>query len=176
MSDIYLGDRNGISWSYTRWSIGGLDGEKRGRSKGEIGIVVGDDSVVVIYLTLNTGSFLTGLVKDRGRSKNMMSILRAVGGDWSVLGWLEQMILWEGSMALLMAWMRKEGKGRGVDTARDEEIVEAHRVVIGGLGDADFCAKVELATGRNLRDQITTEEAVELMKEMELLRMGNGRN
>ena len=74
------------------------------------------------------------------------------------------------SMMLLMSWMK--GKLR----LEDKEVLEAHEFVMRSLEDADFCTRIEMATGKNLRDQMSVEEIIEMEREVKLLKMGNERN
>ena len=69
-----------------------------------------------------------------------------------------------------MAWWRK-------DTDEEDAMVAgAADVVLEALSDADFCRTTECITGRDLRSQMTIEQAIALHQERELARMGKGRN
>jgi hypothetical protein len=74
------------------------------------------------------------------------------------------------AMLILMAW------GSGKIRLEDKEVIDAHELIVGSVSDADFCERVKLATGKDLRDQLSVTEIEELNKEVKLLRMGNGRN
>lgn len=63
-----------------------------------------------------------------------------------------------------MAWWRKGSQ------EEDEVMAEAADVVLDTLSDADKVSKIELHTGRNLRDQLTVEEAEETDKDRRLRR------
>lgn len=67
-------------------------------------------------------------------------------------------------LAGAMAWWRKGS----VD--EDKVVSEAADIVLGTLSDADTVSKVDLHTAKNLRDQLTIEEAIELNRERELRR------
>lgn len=66
-----------------------------------------------------------------------------------------------------MAWFRRGSK------EEDEMVAAAHEVNLNGLSDADFNRGVECMTDRNLREQVTLEEAMELHRERELRRFPN---
>lgn len=69
-----------------------------------------------------------------------------------------------------MKWFRK-------DSAEEDQVVaEAAKTVTEGLSDADFNGRVERANGRNLRDQMTVEQAEEIENEGKLRGFGWGRN
>lgn len=77
--------------------------------------------------------------------------------------WLE----FAGAVAVLsgaMAWWRKGG------VEEDVMVAKAADTVLDILSDADTVSRVDLHTGRNLRDQLTVGEAVELDRERELRR------
>jgi len=86
--------------------------------------------------------------------------------------WFEMMLIFEGSLLMLMAWMRKDPD----ITPGDREVIDAHEIIVEGLGNADFVKRIELATGKNIRDQLSVKEILELEREVKLLRMGNDRN
>lgn len=69
-----------------------------------------------------------------------------------------------------MAWWR-----RGSDE-EDEMVSNAADTVLDALSDADTVSKIGCVTDRNLRDQLTIEEAIEMNKERELRRFGWKRN
>jgi len=73
-------------------------------------------------------------------------------------------------IGMLLAWKAGEIK------KEDKEIIEAHDFVINSLSDADLMARTELATGKDLREQMTVADAMDLVVEVGYLRMGNGRN
>lgn len=56
--------------------------------------------------------------------------------------------------------------------ADDEEVADAHEFVLDALSDADAVRTVECVTDRNLRDQITVEEAEALYAESQRRRFG----
>ncbi len=74
-----------------------------------------------------------------------------------------------GAMSVLagMAWWQKGSP------AEDEIVVEAAAVVLDGLSDADAVSKIGCVTGRDLRSQLTVEEALEMHREAELRNMKN---
>lgn len=63
--------------------------------------------------------------------------------------------------------------GRGRD---DDEVIEAHETVLAALGDADRVRTIACVTERNLRDQMTVEQAQALAEEAELRRLHGRRN
>lgn len=73
-------------------------------------------------------------------------------------------------LAGAFAWWRK-----GSDE-EDEMVSNAADTVLGALSDADTVSKIGCVTDRNLRDQLTIEEAIEMNKERELRRFGWKRN
>jgi hypothetical protein len=63
------------------------------------------------------------------------------------------------------------------DTDEEDAMVAgAADVVLEALSDADFCRTTECITGRDLREQMTIEQAIALHEERELARYGKGRN
>lgn len=69
-----------------------------------------------------------------------------------------------------MSWFRK-------DTAdEDKTLAEAAETVIEGAVDADTVNRIELRTGRNLRDQLSVAEAEEMRREADLRGFGWKRN
>ena len=88
-------------------------------------------------------------------------------GGMDVIGTAEAILA---SVGMLLAWKAGEVK------KEDKEIIEAHEFVMESLSDADLCARVELATGKDLREQMSVGDAIDLVKEVGYLRMGNGRN
>lgn len=69
-----------------------------------------------------------------------------------------------------MAWWRRGSE------EEDEVVSESVDVVLGSISDADKVSNIDLATGKNLRDQITVEQAMEMNEERSLRRWGFGRN
>lgn len=66
----------------------------------------------------------------------------------------------------LMAWFRKGS------VEEDVVIAESQDFVLDALSDADRVNKIDLHTGRNVRDQLTVEEAEEMEKESRLRKWG----
>jgi len=62
----------------------------------------------------------------------------------------------------LMAWWRKGSK------EEDETYIEAADIILDCVADADGVALIDLGTGRNMRDQLTIEEAEEMYDEARL--------
>jgi hypothetical protein len=60
--------------------------------------------------------------------------------------------------------------------AEDAMVAGAADVVLEALSDADFCRTTECVTGKDLRSQITIEQAIALHQERELAKFGKGRN
>ena len=60
--------------------------------------------------------------------------------------------------------------------AEDDMVAGAADVVLEALSDADFCRTTECVTGRDLRSQLTVEQAQALYAEAELMKMGKKRN
>ena len=73
-------------------------------------------------------------------------------------------------IGMLLAW--KAGEIR----KEDAEVIAAHEFVIASLSDADLMARTELATGKDLREQMSVADAMDLVVEVGMLRMGNTRN
>lgn len=74
-----------------------------------------------------------------------------------------------GALAVLsgaMAWWRRGS------AEEDAVMSEAADVVLDGLSDADAVNKIGCVTGKDLRDQLTIEEAIELDRERNLRRFG----
>lgn len=71
------------------------------------------------------------------------------------------------ALAGAMAWWHKGSPDE------DEIVVDATDLVIGALVDADDTRNVELAAGRNWRDDVTVGEAIAMREEAELRRMKN---
>lgn len=69
-----------------------------------------------------------------------------------------------------MKWLR-EGS-----VEEDEMKIEVADTLIDTTCNADDVNRIEMATGRNLRDQLTVERAEDLNNERRLLRMGHKRN
>lgn len=69
-----------------------------------------------------------------------------------------------------MAWWRRD------TDAEDATVAAAADTVLDAIADADFCRTTECVTGRDLRAQLTIEEALRLHEERELARMGKARN
>jgi hypothetical protein len=74
------------------------------------------------------------------------------------------------AVGMLLAWKAGEIK------KEDKEIIEAHEFVMDSLSDADLMARTELATGKDLREQMSVGDAMDLVVEVGMLRMGNSRN
>lgn len=71
------------------------------------------------------------------------------------------------SGAIGMAWWRKDGPDS------DNVVSEACDTLINGVLDADKANKIDLHTGRNIRDRLTVEQLEDMNKERNLRRMGN---
>lgn len=69
-----------------------------------------------------------------------------------------------------MAWWQKGS------VEEDEMLVNATDSIASALSDGDFVKQVELATGKNLRDQLTVEELKKMQDEVNYRRMGVRRN
>lgn len=69
-------------------------------------------------------------------------------------------------LAGAMAWWRRGSQDE------DTVLAEAADTVLDGLSDADTVRKIGCVTDRNLRDQLTVEEAMELDRERQLRRFG----
>lgn len=63
-----------------------------------------------------------------------------------------------------MAWWRRGSR------EEDAVFADAADTVLDGLSDADTVGKIGCVTERNLRDQLTVEEAMELDRERQLRR------
>lgn len=69
-----------------------------------------------------------------------------------------------------MSWFRKGSE------QEDELVVEANSVIFDALANADVVREIEAETGRNLREQLTVEEVMEMERESKLRGWGVGRN
>lgn len=58
----------------------------------------------------------------------------------------------------------------------DKDTAESNEFVLDRLADADLVGKIDCIRDRNLRDQITVGEALELHRDAKLGRMGPERN
>lgn len=58
----------------------------------------------------------------------------------------------------------------------DSTIVETSEYILKAQSDADLMSRLELATGKNMRDQFTVEELQEIAETARLHRMGPSRN
>jgi len=104
-----------------------------------------------------------------GRTSTL-HLMEHIGG--CMIGHEDMIKLMELASAFVMIASWRAGKLR----PEDKEIIDAHEVIVSGVGDADFVTRVEMATGRNIRDQISVEGLEELGREVKLLKMGNQRN
>ena len=67
-----------------------------------------------------------------------------------------------------LSWLRRHDK--------DETTERAHNLVQETLADSDLVRRIEEETGKNIRNQLTVEEMMELEEEIRLLKMRDGRN
>lgn len=58
----------------------------------------------------------------------------------------------------------------------DADIADCHEHVLDSLSDADLTAKIDCLTERNIRDQLSVADAIELQREAELAKLGARRN
>lgn len=73
-----------------------------------------------------------------------------------------------GALGVLgMAWFRKGSQ------AEDEMVVEASDLILDNLSNADNIRKINAITGKNLRDQLSIEEVLEMDQERKLRQMRN---
>lgn len=79
--------------------------------------------------------------------------------EWNLRVWRER-----------MAWFTRNSADE------DKVVAQTGELLLGGVSDADQVAKIELANGRNLRDQMTVEEAEEMRRETDLKGWGWKRN
>jgi hypothetical protein len=63
-----------------------------------------------------------------------------------------------------MPWWRKGSQ------EEDEVMADSAEIILKAAGDADFVARIEAATGKNIREQLTVEEAEDLVREAKLRR------
>ena len=73
-------------------------------------------------------------------------------------------------LAGLLDWTRKGSQ------AEDDLVTEAGNLVIESLSNADSVGKIDCVTRKNLRDQVTLEEVIEIDEERRLRGFGWGRN
>jgi len=81
-----------------------------------------------------------------------------------------KLIEWGAALSVLsgtMAWWRKGSEDE------DNMVAASADIVLDAVTDADTVGRIDLHTGRNLRDQMTVEQAEELERERELRRMKN---
>lgn len=75
---------------------------------------------------------------------------------------------WNAALAILggtgfvMSWFRKGS------VEEDAMVIEATNVIFDNLANADQVKQIEVMTGKNLRDQITVEELLDMEKEREM--------
>lgn len=84
-----------------------------------------------------------------------------------------ELMKFAGALSVLagaMTWRRKDSE------ADDRIAVEAANLVLDALSDGDKVSKIDLHTGKNIREQMTWEEAEELHRERELRGFGIRRN
>lgn len=58
----------------------------------------------------------------------------------------------------------------------DKNTAECHEYVLDSLANADMVGKINIVTDKNLRDQMTLSDALELYEEARLTQMGAERN
>jgi hypothetical protein len=92
-----------------------------------------------------------------------MKMMPSLNGLFEFMG---AMSLLSGSAAIGMAWWRKGSQ------EEDELMVEAADVVIDNISNADNITNIELLTGKNMRDQLTVEEVLEMDRDRQLRRFG----
>ncbi len=83
------------------------------------------------------------------------------------LRWME----WNSAMSILQEGLEDTGMRRD-SHEEDALIVEAHNVILDNLSNADSVGQIELMTGKNLRSQLSVEQAEELYREKELRGFG----
>jgi hypothetical protein len=86
---------------------------------------------------------------------------------------LHRLFEFTGALAVVtgaMAWWRRGSE------EEDATVSEAADTVLSALSDADTVNKIDYLTDKNLRDQVTLEQAVEMNEERNLRRWGWGRN
>jgi hypothetical protein len=74
------------------------------------------------------------------------------------------------SMTMLSLWGKRRLR------LEDQEVIDAHELIVEAIGDGDLCERIKMATGKDLREQMTVEEVEELEQEVKMLKMGNMRN
>lgn len=78
-----------------------------------------------------------------------------------------KLIEWSAALSVLsgtMAWWRKGSEDE------DNMVAASADIVLDAVTDADTVGRIDLHTGRNLRDQMTVEQAEELERERQLRR------
>jgi hypothetical protein len=73
------------------------------------------------------------------------------------------------TLAGVFDWLRKGS------TAEDNVFAEAAEIVLDAVANADNVRTIDCVTGRNLREQLTVEECLDMARERDLRRMP-GRN
>lgn len=91
---------------------------------------------------------------------------------------LETRMRWEEWNTAL--YIIREGENMGFyrkDSEEEDQIIaEAHSIILDNLSNADSVGQIEIYTGKNLRDQLSVEQAEELYREKELRGYGSRRN
>jgi hypothetical protein len=82
---------------------------------------------------------------------------------------LQKLFAFTGALSFLIhgfAWWRKGS------AEEDATVAEAADTVLDALSDGDLVQRIDCLTDRNLREQLTVEQAIELDKERTLRRFG----
>lgn len=85
---------------------------------------------------------------------------------------IQELLKFTGALYILtglMTWRRGGPK-------EDEIVVIAADTVLDTLSDSDKVAKIDMRSGRNVRDQITIEQAEELYNDRQIRSWGERRN
>jgi hypothetical protein len=88
------------------------------------------------------------------------------------LRWMQ----WKSAMSILQEGLEGVTMLRRDSQEEDALIVEAHNVILDNLSNADSVGQIKLMTGKDLRDQLSWEQAEELYREKELRGYGVRRN
>jgi len=92
--------------------------------------------------------------------------------EQQLTAWAEWAAITAATNFLLIKWF----SGKGHNEAEEDIEIACHELVINSLCDAEKCRVIEAITGKNIREQLTVEEAVALNEITKLLKMGGRRN
>lgn len=86
---------------------------------------------------------------------------------------IQELIKFTGALSIVtgaMAWFHRGSADE------DKVVVEANSIVLEAVSNADTVGKIDTHSGKNIRDQLTVEQAMEMNREKELRGFGWRRN